>query len=252
MRPAIPARILRWLALGAAALTLAAPQAAAAWLVTRDGARLETRGPWEVKAGRVVFTLANGTLSSLALAEVDLDASEAATDAAEAAASAPAQKPVPPPPKKAVLVLTDADVGHARRPARAPGEEGASGSEADRTAAGREEGLVVVDWQAVDETFADGLVITGQLHNRSADVQGNIRLTVRVYDGDGVLLQSAQADLSASTLQPGDRASFTATLSGVFVFAGARFETDSLPVSTRKDSAPARVRPQDESALNRS
>lgn len=85
------------------------------WLVLVDGARVETRGPWQVRGRMVTFTDAKGTFSSLRVDEVDLEASEAAT---RAAAEAPAGEgtdaaapPAPPPPPPPVLVLTDADVG---------------------------------------------------------------------------------------------------------------------------------------------
>ncbi len=39
--------------------------AAADWIVTTDGERIETRGPWEVKGRLVVMTLADGELASM-------------------------------------------------------------------------------------------------------------------------------------------------------------------------------------------
>ncbi len=89
-----------------AALLGAVGPSAAEWLVLRDGGRLEIRGEASVEKRRVVFTLANGTLSALPVAEVDLDATAeanrpAAPPAAPAASSAP------------VVRLTDADFAHA-------------------------------------------------------------------------------------------------------------------------------------------
>jgi len=47
----------RALRLTALVLALALPAAARAdWLVTTEGGRVETRGPWEVKGKLVVFT----------------------------------------------------------------------------------------------------------------------------------------------------------------------------------------------------
>ncbi len=79
------------------------------WLVTTDGARIETEGEWEVRGRMVVFTRSGGTLSSMRLDEVDLEASRAATEAAAApppVEAAPDEAPRPP-----VLTLTDEDVG---------------------------------------------------------------------------------------------------------------------------------------------
>ncbi len=99
-------RLLRssWLAAG-----LLIPCAASAdWLVLRDGARLETRGPVRVEGRRVTFTNASGALVAIAASEVDLEATAAANrEAAPGPASSPAAKPEP------VLRLTDADVSHA-------------------------------------------------------------------------------------------------------------------------------------------
>lgn len=96
---------------------------AADWLVPKDGAPFEIQGTWTVKGRMVVFTLPNGTLSSIRLSEVDLDASKAHTEAMEAPPA-----PAEPEPdataaaKEPVMVLTNRDVGE--------GEAGAEGAEA--------------------------------------------------------------------------------------------------------------------------
>ncbi len=88
-----------------------ADPAHADWLVTTEGERVETRGAWDVRGRMVVFTTKRGTLASVRLDEVDLDASEAATDEAVALRSAPPPPPaVPPEPPPPVLTLTDADI----------------------------------------------------------------------------------------------------------------------------------------------
>ena len=53
--------------------------ASADWLVTTDGATVETRGGWEVRGRMVIFTSPTGVLSSLPLSSVDLEASEVHT-----------------------------------------------------------------------------------------------------------------------------------------------------------------------------
>lgn len=77
------------------------------WLVLRDGARVETRGPWQVKAGQVIFTQTNGTLSSLRLRDVDLEASRTLTEQPAPAAPEP-EKPAA--PKEPVMVITDREI----------------------------------------------------------------------------------------------------------------------------------------------
>jgi hypothetical protein len=105
-----PRAAATWLT-AAALATVATTAARADWLVTLEGARVETRGPWEVRGRMVVFTQTGGTLSSIRLSEVDLEASRAATDEAAAPPPAPAPAEAPPPPPPPVLKLTNADVG---------------------------------------------------------------------------------------------------------------------------------------------
>lgn len=76
-----PFRRLALAALALLALAGAAP-AAADWLVTRGGDKVETRGPWKVEGERVLFTDAGGRRVSLPVAKVDLTASAAATASA--------------------------------------------------------------------------------------------------------------------------------------------------------------------------
>ena len=106
----IASRICRaLLILPVAAAAFFATPAQADWLVTKEGARIETRGPWELRGRIIVFTLPNGTLSSIRESEIDLEASHDATEAANRPA-----EPAPEPeaePKPSVLSITDADVG---------------------------------------------------------------------------------------------------------------------------------------------
>jgi glutaredoxin len=92
-----------WLAV--VILLVSTSGAAADWLVLTDGQRLEIQGPHEVRGKQVRFTTQAGQLSSLPLAEIDLEATRKANEP-------PPPPPPPPPPKKPVLVLTDADVSH--------------------------------------------------------------------------------------------------------------------------------------------
>lgn len=93
-----------------AALIGAVAPSAAEWLVLRDGGRLEIRGGASVEKRRVVFTLANGTLSALPVAEVDLDAT---AEANRPAAPPAAPAAVPAASRAPVVRLTDADFAHA-------------------------------------------------------------------------------------------------------------------------------------------
>lgn len=109
----------RVLALAALLLTLPVAVSHADRLVTRDGQLIETQGPWEVKGRMVIFTSTRGTLSSIRLDEVNLDASHAATAQTQqpaAATDTPRASTTP-----SVLSLTNEDV--------ARGEGGAEGAD---------------------------------------------------------------------------------------------------------------------------
>lgn len=75
------------LLLGVAGLLLSGvllPEAAAAdWLVTRDGQRIETQGNWHMKGRAVLFTHADGRVDQLPRDYIDFEASERATKGEE-------------------------------------------------------------------------------------------------------------------------------------------------------------------------
>lgn len=53
--------------------------AAADWLVTVDGRRIETQGPWQIKGKAVLFTQTDGRIDQLPRNYIDFEASERAT-----------------------------------------------------------------------------------------------------------------------------------------------------------------------------
>ncbi len=219
--------------MGAVALALAAGLAEGAWLVTVDGSRIETRGPWQVKGGLVVFTSAEGVLSSIRLTQCDLEASAAAT---EAAARARAETTPPPPPRRRpVLVLTDADVGHVR-PAAATGGE-AEAEEGDAAAPAAPTGVVVGDWQPKDEE--DGISITGMVRNDGPHVAGRIKVVAVFRDADGDEIESRPATLSTSTLAPGQRAQFRVPSFGLFSYSQVDFDVQHFDILTKRSDPEA-------------
>lgn len=125
---------------------LVAGDAGADWLVLADGSRVETEGSWEVKGRQIVFTTADGTLSSLKTEQVDLDASREATRAAVERAARPAPPPPAPapPPTKPRRKFTNADfprgavepLAPAEPLADAAGDDAASDEMTDEIAAG--------------------------------------------------------------------------------------------------------------------
>lgn len=220
------------MAVAAAALMLAvAGPAAADWLVLQDGSKVETEGPWRVKGRLVVFNRPGGQLTSLRLAEVDL----AASDQATAAALAPPAETAPvaaPAPKKATVVITDADIPRAVLPP--PGAEGEDEEQAEgggEGAAGQEapaapapDALVVLAWEQVELPSGDGLRIYGTLQNQGRKTVVNAAMKVSVYDADGRLIDSRDAELSRTELPTDARSNFSVSFVGIFGFAAARFE----------------------------
>ncbi len=237
------------LILGAALL---ASPVAGDWLVLRDGTRLETEGPWEVKGRQVVFTRPGGGLAALRLADVDLESSAEATDVsqAEPAVADPATAEPPPPGKvrrrPSVLTLTDDDLRSGRGPdAEDPSEpvageedapEGGDDGEADSeielgdggadqepaTPAGATSSdaapqpVVVVSWREQESASVDGLEIVGSVRNQGSDVAADIQVQVKVSDEDGAEIVDTRAFLERSSLAPGRGTNFRALLPGVY------------------------------------
>ncbi|HEX7180276.1 MAG TPA: FxLYD domain-containing protein [Thermoanaerobaculia bacterium] len=233
------------LSAGLAACLLAAGSgsAAADWLVTREGGRIETRGPWKEKGKLLVFTTADGNLASLRLSEVDLDASRKATAEAEAAARAQAearnapQKPAE--PKKEVFSITDKDVRPPAPPADAPAQPGQpSSSEAPAADGARQPGerlpaVTVVGWER-EQVGTDGHVaITGTVRNDSEGSVADVRVFVQLFDDSGSAIATAPADLTATALMPGQLAAFRADFPSLFAFATVKVDVRGLRLSIR-------------------
>jgi hypothetical protein len=214
---------------------LAAGPAGADWLVTREGARLETKGAWSVKGKLVVFHTSTGKLSSLRVAEVDLDASRRATeDAVAAQAQAAAESDKPAERKKPVRVITDKDFTPAAPvPDEQPDGE-AEGGEKAAPASGPASGpgLVVETWNQARHPEQDHILINGILQNASSAMAADVKLKVRIFNEDGALIATSQAALTVGALPPGEKATFKAEFPGYFSFATIKFESDSRRLAT--------------------
>lgn len=231
----------RWnypvLLLAGLALLIGPPAVRADWLVTLDGHRVETQGPWRVDGQSVLFELPTGSLMSLRLSEIDLDASREATERALQRVEESRQETPPAPRRESVYRLTDADVGHVEDDADSVEEGGPEDEEgADNATAGRRN-LVVTEWSDDTDPEGDGVQLIGTLRNSSGDTSGNIRLVVRLYDVDGAFLASTDARLPTSALPPGETTSFEAEFPGVFVYSAVRFETESIDFRTATPGA---------------
>jgi hypothetical protein len=208
-------------ALATVLLAVFAVPAAADWLVTREGGRVETRGAWKIKGKQVVFTRADGQLASLRVADVDWAASEQATGKAKEAPP-PEPAPVAEEKKESRWVLTDSDFERRARPV-APKEAEKPPAVEEIDAAGRPAVSVVVEtWDR--RNHPDGLEIFGTLRNPGNEIAAEIGVTVRLYDETGALLATSEGRVATPALAPETRAGFRATFPGVFTYADAKLE----------------------------
>lgn len=224
----------RWTG-GALLLLLAAAPAAADWLVTAEGGRVETKGTWKVKGKLVVFETKDGALASLRLTEVDLEASAQVTQDAVKAEEAKAQQPenTEPARRKSVRVITDADVAHVE-PAAPPAEEAGEGKEDD---AGKEpeprprgpiaagpQSVVVDTWERLDLPDKTGIEVVGELENKSDEIATGLQVVLTLLDGARQIIVSNEAQLTDSAVRPGGRTRFRVVFPGTFSFAEASFD----------------------------
>jgi len=218
------------------ALPLAAAPASADWLVTRAGSRTETKGPWQLKGKLVVFTQPDGSLASLRLVEVDLQASEQATAETKASTDAPS---APSAPKKKLAVLTDATIVHSRKePANKPAD---SKTKDDAQSAKPQGAVTVANWRRLENADGDGIEIQGTLQNNSDKIAANVSVEVQLYNEAGEQIATASGIAGATSIHPNGLTEFRASFPGVFTFADVKFETKGWPL----DLSPA---PSQESA----
>ncbi|MFL6194716.1 MAG: FxLYD domain-containing protein [Thermoanaerobaculia bacterium] len=207
-------------ALGVLGLVLlAATPSKADWLITKAGARVETRGPWQVKGKLVVFTQNDGSLSSLRLSEVDLEASTKATADAKLQAEAP--PPPPEPARKKLAVLTDQNFRKKSPAASAQPEAGPP------TASGP---VSVSSWKQVNRPGGDGIEVEGTLHNNTEAAIINAAVEVQLYNEVGDRVGTSNGVLSSTSIQPKGTAEFRASFPGTFTFANVKFEAKGWPL----------------------
>jgi hypothetical protein len=105
-------RLVRVIVAACSVMMAAAGLAHADVLVTDEGERITTQGPWTVKGRQIVFTSVTGTLSAVRLSEIDLEASEVATREANAPPTPDPEPQVSRPKERRapVLTITDSDI----------------------------------------------------------------------------------------------------------------------------------------------
>lgn len=214
-----------WLAAGATALiaVLLVP-AAADWLVTREGDRIETLGPWKVESRLVVFKRPDGTLASLRLSEVDLQASERLTLEMQAKAEAPPSKPEPR-QRPVIARLTEKEL-----PSVGALPESLDGAPADEgmnaeTAAGRSEPqpLEIATWRELFNPAGEGLEFTGTVRNRSENMAVGVAVVAELFDEADEGIASSTAVLTSNALPPGQSAGFRVSFPGRFHYSRVEF-----------------------------
>lgn len=225
--------------LGLAGIVAPAAPAQADWLVTREAGRVETRGAWTVKGKLVVFKTADGQLSSLRLADVDLDASRRVTEEAVAAqAQADAAEPKPAERRKSVRTITDKDVRpfEAPEPAAPDAEAGEEKAKPPGPTSGP--GLLVESWRQSAHADEDHVIVNGTLQNASNATAADLKLKVMIFDDTGSLIATSQAAVETTAIPPGERATFRAEFPGFFSFATVKFEAESRRLATRSTDEP--------------
>ena len=234
-------------ALAALALLLGPSPLHADWIVTRQGERFEIQGTWQLKGKLVVFTLPNGTLSSMRADRVDIDASKQATAQAKQQAAAPPPAAKAEPKRKSVIVLTDKDfkkplpdgtaAGNAaagNAAAATPGAAGAAGGkqtakEIPPPAAAVPSAAEVVGWDRVlnSESKTDGIELTGTVRNTSQDILTEVTVVAALFDDNGTLIGRYPAVVDNQQLPPTESSKFHLVAKGVSAFAAIRWETTS-------------------------
>ncbi len=217
-RPA--ARSQRIFALVLVLLAFAAP-AVSDVLVTQDDGRITTQGPWRVEGALVVFRLEDGSLGSMRLSAIDLDASREATEEA----TRPAPPPAVAPARESVTTVTDRDV---RRAIPAPAEATEPEAAAATTAGDR---LRVTEWRQEDLPDGSGTAIVGTVENTGPDALGRIRIQADLYNDEGTSFASHEVLVHHATLMPGQKTEFRVALPDLFAFTGVRFTTEALPLA---------------------
>jgi hypothetical protein len=223
-------RRLRWGLAAVAATAIGGAllyPAAADWLVTKSGSRIETAGPWRVEGRLVVFKKPDGSLVSLRLSDVDLEGSrdltremdERAKKAAEAARPTPATATKRPP----VARITDDDVAHVPSADETPkGDEDSTKAQDEK---GKSEALQIATWREVGGPGTEGLQFVGNVRNVTDKTALGVTVDVVLSDEAGKELGHGPATLSSTALPPGQSATFHTSFPGVFAYSKVEFKT---------------------------
>lgn len=226
-------RTLSWI-VGIALSWIVAAPAMADILVMKDGGQVKTKGDWKVQGSVVVFTLPNGTLSSVRTHEVDLDRSAQATAAAREEMKRSAQG-MEPPPRRVVREITSETIPLASPQVLAAEAAAAAGEEPDESDAEDDSGpnrlLEIADWRRAEQPDGSSEIV-GRVRNKTENAVGQVAVRVTVY-GDGEVLKSGYAFLAAPALGPRRETSFRMPLEDVFTYDDVRFDLEGTEIMLR-------------------
>jgi len=199
-------------ALLASTIILSALASASEVVVLKGGKTLELSKPYVVRGSQALMTLKDGTLISVAAADID----RAATAAARR--MKPAAEPIAPPASpadaakaqkdraKARVKIGDSDVGHVLD----TGEVQPAAAEAAAEAESAGAKLQVVDFDQRPSGGASS--VKGTIRHSGKTVAENIALSVSAIDDAGKTVASTSAVVAAGSLEAGSTATFTASL----------------------------------------
>lgn len=223
--------------------------AAGDWLVTRDGSRVETDGPWRVEDRLIVFRTKDGTLSSVRRSKIDLEASERLTREMAERAARPASD-VEPPRREATIRLTEKDLPPVARSVEATDERaGEPGAEAEEGS----ESLQITSWEEVDGDAADGTEFLGEIRNVTERTALGVQVEVSLYDEAGETIATTRAALTTTALPGRASARFRASFPDVYHYrrvdfrtTGTLVESSATPASSSEPAPEEPPEPRDQ------
>jgi hypothetical protein len=210
-------------------------------VVLKGGKTLELSKPYVIRGSQALMTLKDGTLISVAAADIDRAATAVARRPKPVAAEQPtgplspaeaarAQKAHP----KATVKIGDEDVGHVLD----TGEEvPAAAAEADSALDAR---LEVVDFD--QRPSGNTLNVKGTVRNTGHATAESISLSIAAIDEKGKTVATSNAAVAAGSLEAGSTATFTAALPTANRAASLRFTPrwSGAPSATKADGASAK------------
>ena len=205
------------IATAALALCFAGRAAFGEVVVLRGGVAIELKQPWVLRGGSALLTRKDGTLLSVPVSEIDLEATAAAKSksASPPSRSHPASRSAATPAvaarvsrtlPKSKIRITDAQVTHEQA------ADPASGGP-ERTDGRSFSGAARVEIPQYDQNRAGSqLFVRGTLRNAGAAPAESLRMSVEALDGKGQMVASNEARISKGMIEPGRTVGFTATL----------------------------------------